>query len=165
MKQVQCLLLKGDKCAVGFVEELEKVYEIEGFYIQALTGENTGGIGGAEYRGTLQYVPFSPVGGTVSKLKIPKANVVGFQQLPDSITFNIQYMLTAEVRNIERRRMLSSMRVPGRNGLSPDETLALINQFVEKHGELPRGNHAVENMGGVSGTFDVLPVSPYREEA
>lgn len=164
MRQIECLLVKGDKCAVGFVTEFEKHVEIEGFFIQTLVGENTGGMGGADVRGTLQYVPFSPVGGTVSKLRMPKDNIIGTQQLPQSVIFSIQYMLSAEVRNIERRRVLGSMRVPGRSGLTPDESLALVNQYVEKHGELPKGNHALESMGGVAGTFEVKPVSPYRSE-
>ncbi len=164
MRNIECLLIKGDKCAVGFVEEHEKFFEIEGFYIQTLVGENTGGIGGMEKRGTLQYVPFSPVGGTVSKLRVPKANIIGSQQLPQSVVFSIQYMLSAEVRNIERKRMLGSMRVPGRTGLTPDEALALVNQYIKKHGSLPHGTHALESMGGVAGTFEVKPVSPYRGE-
>lgn len=163
MKQIRCFVLKNGKVAVGFVEESARFYEIEGMYLQAMLGEDMTGKPG-DMKGHLQYTPFSPVGGLVSKIKIPVNNIDYEQSLPEGIAFHMQYMLNAETRNIERKRQLAGMRIPGRTGLTPEQSIALVTQFMEKNGRLPSGFNVSENMRTLAGTFDVKPTSPYREE-
>lgn len=162
MKAIQCLLLESKKVAAGFVEELERVYRITGFYLELELTEQMNGM--AEARGKIVYKAFSPVGGLVSTLDIPKSKVAGFQTLPVGVEHNLQYMLDAEVRNAERKRSLLARQIPGRTGISPEDWLASVAQHVEKHGVLPQGQHAAKDHLLTSGTFDVIPTSPYREQ-
>lgn len=164
MKQLQCLVLKSGKVAAGFVEELERVYRVEGFYLEMEVAENHTGSPG-ELRGKVGYKAFSPVGGLVGVLDIPKDRVEGFQQLPDGITHNLQYMLDAETRNMERKRQLLARRVPGRTGMSPEDMLASIAQHIEKTGSLPQGPHVARDSMLTTGTFEVIPTSPFRENS
>lgn len=163
MKQLQCLLLKSGKVAAGFVEELERVYRVEGFYIEMEAQEQMSG-GAGTVRGKLSYRAFSPVGGLVSTLDIPKDRVEGFQHLPAGVEHNMRYMLDAEVRNTERKRQLLARQIPGRTGISPEDYLAANAQFIEKNGKLPVGAHAAKDGIINGGTFDVVPTSPYRSE-
>ena len=162
MKAIQCLLLESGKVATGFVEELERVYRVTGFYLELELTEQMNGQ--AEARGKITYKAFSPVGGMVSTLDIPKNRVAGFQTLPVGVVHNLQYMLDAEVRNADRKRELLARQIPGRTGISPEDWLASIAQHVDKHGVLPQGAHMTKDHLLTSGVFDVIPTSPYREE-
>lgn len=162
MKSIRCFVLKNGKVAVGLVEESERFYEIEGMYLKAMVGERMSDQ--EKMNAHLQYEPFSPVGGVVSKIKIPVANIDYEQSLPEGITFHLQYALNAESRNLERKRQLAGMRIPGRTGLTPEQSIALVNQFLEKNGTLPSGFNVSEDMRTLAGTFEVKPTSPYREE-
>lgn len=164
MKALQCLVLKSGKVVAGFVEEFERVYRVEGFYLEVELTEQMSSGSDAQNRGKIVYAPFSPVGGLVSTLDIPKSNVEGFQQLPTGVMHNMQYMLDAETRNIERKRQLLAMRVPGRAVLTPEEMLAKTAQYVEKNGHLPQAPSSTEDALTRAGVFKVLPTSPYRQQ-
>lgn len=162
MKQLQCLLLKSGKVAAGFIEEQERVYRVEGFYLEMEVGEQMSG-SAETVRGKLAYKAFSPVGGLVSVLDIPKANVVGFQHLPVGVEHSMRYMLDAEVRNAERKRQLMARVIPGRVGMSPEDYLSANAKYIAEHGKLRHGPHVARDGIITGGTFEVLPTSPFRE--
>lgn len=162
MKQLQCLLLKSGKVAAGFVEEQERVYRVEGFYLEMEVGEQMSGSVGT-VRGKLAYKAFSPVGGLVSTLDIPKGMVEGFQHLPVGVEHSMRYMLDAEVRNAERKRQLMARTIPGRVGISPEDYLAANAKYIAENGKLPQGPHVARDGIITGGTFNVVPTSPYRE--
>jgi len=163
MKQIQCAVLKSGKVAAGFWEELERVWRVTGFYLELEVTEQMSGSVNTS-RGKVVYKAFNPVSGLVSTLDIPKDRIEGFQTLPAGVEHNMQYMLDAEVRNAERKRSLLARQIPGRTGISPEDWLASIAQHVAKHGVLPQGEHAAKDHLLTSGTFKVVPTSPYREE-
>lgn len=164
MKPIKCLVLKSKKVAVGFVEELERVYRIEGFYLEMEVTEQMSGAADS-MRSKIVYKAFSPIGGLVTSLDIPKDRVEGFQNLPQGLEHNLQFALSAEIKNIERKRELLARPIPGRTGMTPEDWLASIAQHIERTGELPKGEYAVRDHLVTGGVFKTVPTSPYREQS
>lgn len=87
-----------------------------------------------------------------------------FQHLPVGVEHSMRYMLDAEVRNAERKRQLMARAVPGRVGISPEDYLAANAKYIAENGKLPLGDHSARDGIITSGTFKVVPTSPFRSE-
>ncbi len=170
VSSIRYLRLNDGRIAFGMMEEMDSMWKVTGAYLRTNSefGETVHPITGKPHNALMEsrtFEPFSPVS-TISTIHIPKTKIDGeIVDMPRHIALMLVNMWESEVTNNKRRERMLSMPVVGRNGLSPEETLALVAQHMKKNGgALPQSTecNAQTEMGTIGGIFNVKQASPYR---
>jgi len=152
------------KVAVGICEITDKKVTVTGFYIASIVSDSMAYAN--KRKAQLTYLPFSEIGGLVQTQVFPISTYEGETVLPPSIMFHIEQAIAAEKSNLARKNKLKNMPIPGRNGLSPEEQLAQVHQYIKANGVLPKGKGEalIDQLGVQAGVTKVVKSSPYRQE-
>lgn len=156
----------GNKFAAGYIVENDTHYNVRGFFLifNHEEGDHIDTITGVR----LTFEPFSPVGGMVGELNLPKVSTQGEVDMPEHIMWSVRNTIDAETDNAKIRAKMLNRPIPGGTLMQPEDAIARVAQHMEKNeGKLPTGkfSHTDSATSITFGVFDVTQKSPYREEA
>lgn len=160
--EFKALRMRSGKIAVGKVTENDTHYHIVGAFLVFKQEE---GDYKTQLTGVRSHIePFSPVGGPIGEMNLPRTQVEGEIILPPHIRHSVETMICAEVDNKERRNMLLSRPIPVGTSMTPEDALSKVAKHIEANGKLPDGSfaHSDGAMGLQFGSFRVQQESPYR---
>jgi len=166
-KELKFILMSSGKVIGGFVTEKNTYYEVEGCYIQLELHENTNeAYKEVKHKGKVVYQPFSPVGGLIQRLNVPKDKIDGFLDMPESFVTNFRFILGEEIRGLRRKQeLLNRKPSPMRAAVEPEDYLAFVRKYTKEHGKLPikeESELVLKETGIIGGRFSIKPTSPYR---